>query len=612
MTKTLSYPREVAESLLAESLHDAEVVLAALRDLRPEVFHDVEHRALWRAIVEVFEHSGGAVDPVLVGDHLARTGQLEAVGGVDALTALAERVPYAAHFERHARTLTEYHNRWKLHTALMRRAEVALDPTISWEDVQEFIHLPDTVTNSGGRTIQTAAALIERYPTNRPVVIAGLLRQGEIATVINSAKGGKSWLLAQVALCIASGRDWLGHECTAGRVLIVDCELHGEVLAYRLRSLARAMELPEAVLGRVDTLALRGTGMTIDEITRKAHAWKDYRAIILDPLYKVLGDRDENANGAMAGLFALVDAAAEASGASWLIVHHSSKGQQSQKTVTDTGSGAGAVSRAADCHIVMRPHKVPGIVVMEAAVRSFPPFAPVCTTFDWPLWTLASEDLDPSDLAGLKPSPGEKSKAASQDAADDAEAVFAFLDSADGFQNLTPIVAGVSRGGRTMTERRVKTAVERLLQDKRIIFGTVKAGANNRRVPAYAVPNKAQQTDGGLLPVVAVCSRDKQDEQTARALSLEGGVGLSVCCEDVSPKKRSAKGTGKQRAARKRRPKKRLRQTLQNAPETPPDAQDDQSPEQDAGIAHSVAGEVRTRIVVNSADIEVLAKGGGR
>lgn len=581
MTKFLCYPREVAESLLAECLHSPEVVLAALRDLRPEVFHDVEQRALWRAIVAVFE-ANNAVDPVLVGDHLARVGALDSVGGIDALTALAERVPYAAHFEGHARILTDYHNRWTLHNALVSRAGVALDPTVSWEDVQEFAHLPDSLTNGGNRPGQVpeplnAVDLLQRFPTNRPALIEGVLRRGEVGTVVCASKSGKSWLVLQLALAVASGGEWLGKQCKRGRVLCIDLELHGEVLSFRLRSLHAALGLPEEVLRQVDTLALRGTGHTVENLARWASHWSRYDLVILDPLYRALGDADENSNGDMSQVFNHIDAAALASGASWLVVHHASKGGQSQKSVTDTGSGAGSIARASDEHLVLRPHRVPGVSVVEGRPRSFPPLEPFCAVFKWPLWQVASEDLDPTDLAGLAPTRGTVAAAAKQDAADDAEAVLKFLEGQEAFVNLSRIVAGVTLAGRHIHDKRAKAALERLTLEGRAVSHPIRAGANGRPVPGFATPDKPippdkqttpdkqKQTDVGLFPVVSGCSggeQDDHDEQTERAPIGGASVCLSVgssgedCSDDVQCKKRRRPSTkGKTRHKRHRKPK---------------------------------------------------------
>ncbi|MFN7765994.1 MAG: AAA family ATPase, partial [Planctomycetaceae bacterium] len=380
MTKTLSYPREVAESLLAECLHSPEAVLAALRDLRPEVFEDQEHRALWRAIVTVFE-SAGTVDPELVGDHLARTGQLEAVGGVDSLTALAERVPYAAHFRRHAEVLTDYNNKKALHKALMTRAEYALDPTVSYDDAREFAYLPDSLTGGGKRSGLfdnriTAADLIAQYPLPRPFVIEGLFRAGQVATAVNASKSGKSWMMLQLALSVASGRDFLGMRTSPGPVVLIDLELQAEDLSFRLATVARAMGLSESVLKDVEPHHVRGKGATVDDIAGAAHQWKGVKVILVDPLYKTLGDADENSNSDMARVFDALAKTAEDSGAAVLVTHHQSKGGQSQKSVTDTGSGAGSISRASDLHFILRPHTVPGVSVVQAAVRSFAPLEP--------------------------------------------------------------------------------------------------------------------------------------------------------------------------------------------------------------------------------------------
>jgi hypothetical protein len=72
-------------------------------------------------------------------------------------------------------------------------------------------------------------------------------------------------------------------------------------------------------------------------------------------------------------------------------IHHSSKGSQSDKAVTDVGAGAGSQSRAADTHFILRPHQTEGVIVAEAAVRSFPPMEPVCLRWEYPLWRLDGE-----------------------------------------------------------------------------------------------------------------------------------------------------------------------------------------------------------------------------
>jgi hypothetical protein len=89
-------------------------------------------------------------------------------------------------------------------------------------------------------------------------------------------------------------------------------------------------------------------------------------------------------------------------GAAFVLIHHASKGDQSGKSVTDVGAGAGAQSRATDTHLILRPHAEDKVVVLDAAVRSWPPVEPICLRWDFPTWTPAP-DLDASDLRTLKP-----------------------------------------------------------------------------------------------------------------------------------------------------------------------------------------------------------------
>jgi hypothetical protein len=103
----------------------------------------------------------------------------------------------------------------------------------------------------------------------------------------------------------------------------------------------------------------------------------------------------------MAGMYNLLDHYADALAAAFTLIHHASKGNQSAKAVTDVGAGAGAQSRATDTHLILRPHAEPNAVVLDAAVRSWPPVSPLCLRWDFPVWTPVP-DLDPLALRAEK------------------------------------------------------------------------------------------------------------------------------------------------------------------------------------------------------------------
>jgi hypothetical protein len=123
-----------------------------------------------------------------------------------------------------------------------------------------------------------------------------------------------------------------------------------------------------------------------------------FKVIILDAFYRFMPrDMDENDNGTMASLYNHIDRYADLLGCSFVLIHHTTKGNQSAKSITDVGAGAGSQSRATDTHMILRPHEEPDAVVLDAAVRSWPPVAPRCLRWSFPVWS-AADDLDPAQL----------------------------------------------------------------------------------------------------------------------------------------------------------------------------------------------------------------------
>lgn len=249
----------------------------------------------------------------------------------------------------------------------------------------------------------TVADLVVKHTALRDTVIDGLLRTGETMNVIASSKARKSWLVLDLALSVASGTPWLGRDVTAGRVLVIDNELHPETIAHRIPQVAAARGLDLSVVGRtIDVVTLRGRLHGLYGLARwiTEHAADGrYRLIIIDAWYRTLPPgTDENDNGAMSILYNCLDAAALSVGGAFVCVHHASKGSQFGKSVTDVGAGAGAMSRAVDTHLILRPHEEDGCMVMEAVVRSWPPVDPTVLRWSFPVWTVAA-DLDPADLA---------------------------------------------------------------------------------------------------------------------------------------------------------------------------------------------------------------------
>ncbi|MCP4779765.1 MAG: AAA family ATPase [Hyphomicrobium sp.] len=121
-----------------------------------------------------------------------------------------------------------------------------------------------------------------------------------------------------------------------------------------------------------------------------------YDIIVIDAFYRILPKgMSENDNASMTQIYNKLDGLASKNEASIINIHHSSKGNQGDKGVTDVGAGAGAISRAADTHMVIREHLEEKHVVIEAVTRSGLSPAPVTAEFQFPLW-IHKPDMDPT------------------------------------------------------------------------------------------------------------------------------------------------------------------------------------------------------------------------
>lgn len=237
---------------------------------------------------------------------------------------------------------------------------------------------------------------------NKPI-IHGLLREGETMNVIASPKIGKSWLVNSLTISIASGMDWLGLKINQGRVLLIDNELHQNTTTYRYMEVTKALNLPSHLYSdQLRVRSLRGQLKDMNELSNIFNRIKPgrYAVIVIDAFYRTLpAGTDENDNGAIAALYNQLDIHACRLNCAFILIHHTSKGNQANKSVTDVGAGAGAQSRAADTHVILRAHEDDNKVVMDAATRSWPPLDTLVLAKQHPLFMI-DDDADPTALLG--------------------------------------------------------------------------------------------------------------------------------------------------------------------------------------------------------------------
>ncbi|MEQ1829434.1 MAG: AAA family ATPase, partial [Pirellula sp.] len=260
----------------------------------------------------------------------------------------------------------------------------------------------------------SVAQLVKDHPELRPPLIHGLLRTGETMNVIAPPKFKKSWLVIDLALALATGRPWLDTFATEqSQVLILDNELHRETSANRIPKVAEARNIDlESIADRLFVDNLRGRLLDINSMQAYFDSLRRgyFRLVVLDAFYRFLPkDADENSNSNLTDFYNRLDGYASMLDCSFVLVHHASKGNQSGKSVTDVGAGAGSQARATDTHLVLRQHEENDCVVVEAAVRSWHPIEPICMRWSFPVWNV-DPTLDPNALRTERPKRNTKPK----------------------------------------------------------------------------------------------------------------------------------------------------------------------------------------------------------
>jgi RecA-family ATPase len=216
----------------------------------------------------------------------------------------------------------------------------------SWKEWQEWIEgvnddLPEP------ESMQDAW---DNLPELSPPLINGILRQGHKMLLAGPSKAGKSYALIELCCAIAEGRKWINWNCAKGRIMYVNLELDSASCLHRFKDVYEALGWEPHNIENIDIWNLRGKSVPMDKLAPKLirrAAKKNYIAIIIDPIYKVITG-DENSADQMANFCNQFDLVCHELNAAVIYCHHHSKGTQGQKRSMDRASGSGVFARDPD------------------------------------------------------------------------------------------------------------------------------------------------------------------------------------------------------------------------------------------------------------------------
>lgn len=190
----------------------------------------------------------------------------------------------------------------------------------------------------------------DKMPRLAPELISGVLRQGHKMLIAGPSKAGKSFLQIELCCAIAEGREWLGWLCAKGRVMYVNLELDRASCLHRFKDVYQSLGWKPDNLANIDIWNLRGKSIPMDKLAPKLirrASKKNYIAIIIDPIYKVITG-DENSADQMAAFCNQFDKICTELGTAVIYCHHHSKGAQGGKRSMDRASGSGVFARDPD------------------------------------------------------------------------------------------------------------------------------------------------------------------------------------------------------------------------------------------------------------------------
>src|SRR4029453_2011882 len=331
-----------------------------------------------------------------VQDALLASGELKRVGGKPGLTQIA--------CETASQEIVEYALSEVLENARERRA-AEIGKALHRGDI-EISEAAKQLTELRGPLrgdlppMEDAAEVISK-PIVVPLdVIVAILHRGEKMVLGGASKTFKTWTLIDLAVSVATGTDWLGKFATKrGRGLYINLELQGSQFAKRIRTVCDERQL-NLETGYLTIWNLRGKAADLTvllPLILQGIGGQQFDLIIIDPIYKLLGKRDENKAGDIASLLNEIESLAVETDAAVAFGAHYSKGNQAGKEAIDRIGGSGVFARDPDCILNCTQHEENNCFPVDATLRNHPPIKPFVVRWEFPLMC-GDFSLDPDRL----------------------------------------------------------------------------------------------------------------------------------------------------------------------------------------------------------------------
>lgn len=232
-------------------------------------------------------------------------------------------------------------------------------------------------------------------------IVENIIDKGNKIQILGDSKLGKSWFNLNLAMAIATGREFLNWKIPFPRkVLLVQLEIGGVYYQKRLKYVSDAMQIRQEDLLNLEIINGRGLSPLLEgEIFRELlDIVSGYDVIFIDPLYKVHSGDENKADDMKRPLLAF-DRLCEASGAAVVYTHHNPKGLSGDRKLVDRGSGSGVLSRDYDAMISLSPHVQQDLLVLDVLNRHYPSPHPVSLMRNAGIFRIIN--IEPEELTSM-------------------------------------------------------------------------------------------------------------------------------------------------------------------------------------------------------------------
>ena len=246
--------------------------------------------------------------------------------------------------------------------------------------------------------IDQAITLLTDRMAKPSEIIEGIMHGGTKAVLASGSKVGKTWILLDLAIAVATGTPFLKFKTQKQKVLFINFEIRREFIADRLKIIQQLKKQMD--LSNLGVWNLRGQTADFESLTEsiiERAGPEKYTLIILDPIYKAMVGKSENTASSVGALCNQLERIVEATGAAVIFAHHFTKGNAAKKNQIDRMSGSGVFARDADTIITLTEHQQKDCYSVEMTLRNLAPQPPFVVEWQFPLM-VERPDLSPADF----------------------------------------------------------------------------------------------------------------------------------------------------------------------------------------------------------------------